>query len=353
MKIDSLRTAASTKSETALLASKIDQSKKKKKSTGKAPASGGLTCSLGHPGHDNLGCKTQRWNEFMEYDKAKRSKNTGQKATESAQYTKEASPNQDETFVSYYDEAFATTTHPVRDIFDTGASTHMFSDCTRLTSTLEIPPSRIGVASKDGAIWATVKGSVNIHGLHLKNVLHSPELTSNLISIGRLCDDGYVAIFRSQDGVILDESKRIVLRLTRDSRTDRLWHPVSPPPHCAMSVNAPRADTALLWHRRLGHLHPDGVIDFLKGWKGVSLSRKDFKHCDACSMGKLKALPAVNSFRQSPNVLDIIHTDLLGPISLSSASGKKYILTFINDHTRHSTIFLLKRQDETIEISLT
>lgn len=223
----------------------------------------------------------------------------------------------------------------------------MFLNRLRLTGIINILPLRIGIASKEEAIWATVKGSDDIHGLKLRNVLHSPELTGNLISIGNLWDNAYIAIFCSQDGVIINQSKQVVLRLTKDSKSDRLWHPVvSRDSHCAPSVTASKADVALRWHRRLSHLHPDGVIDFLQRWNGILLSRKDFGPCDACSMGKLKALPATNPFHRSPHVLDLIHTDLMGPITTCSSSGKKYILTFIDDHTRHCTVFLLKSKDE-------
>lgn len=76
LKIDSLRNSATVKSETTLMTSKSNQvKKKKKKSPGKQATPDTLTCSLGHPGHNDEGCKTQRWNEFMEYDKAKKNKN--------------------------------------------------------------------------------------------------------------------------------------------------------------------------------------------------------------------------------------------------------------------------------------
>lgn len=335
LKIDSLRSAASAKSETALMTSKNNQQKKPKKQGGKQSSDKNVTtCSLGHPGHDDNGCKTQRWNEFMEYDKAVREKKISPKPKESAQLTATTSTHQDEVNLSYYDEAFITSITHSRDIFDTGATSHMFSNHGRLSHPVDTPPSRIGVASKSGAIWSTVKGSVHLSGITLRNVLYSPELTGNLISIGRLCDDGYVAIFRAQDGVILDKSRNILLRLVRDPKSDRLWHPtVSHVTHDAYSATTSKADVALIWHRRLGHLHPDGVIEFVRRWKGVTLSRRDFGSCDACAMGKMKSVPAVNPFHRAPNVLDVIHTDLLGPITPSSVSGKKYILTFIDNHT--------------------
>lgn len=283
----------------------------------------------------------------MEYDKAK--KKSQSKQAETAQLTATSSNIKDEVDVSYYDEAFSASVNPNRDIFDTGATSHMFSDRSRLTNAVRIPPSRIGVASKNGSIWASVKGLVKISGITLRDVLHSPELTGNLISVGRLCDDGHTAIFRAQEGYILDKSKRVLLRLIRDPSSDQLWHPaVSPKTHEAYSVTTSKTDIALLWHRRLGHLHPDGVIDFLKRRKGMVLARRDFLPCDACAMGKLKFTPAINSLHRATTPLGMIHTDLLGPISPSTVSGMKYILTFIGDHTRFCTVYLLKSKDETL-----
>lgn len=205
----------------------------------------------------------------MDFEK----KNKGKASTgkESAQLTASI---QEQADLSYYDEAFSVSSSRVPDIFDTGATTHMFADQSRMKDLVAIPPSRIGVASKTGSIWATLKGSVNYHGLILKNVLHSPELTANLISIGRSCDSGIVAVFRSQDGVLIDSSKRVVLRLTRDSSSDRLWHPkVSQCHSSALTTSANKSDLPALWHQRLGHLHPEGVINFLKDKDGVKLQR--------------------------------------------------------------------------------
>lgn len=318
LKIDSMRSSNSTKSDIAMHVSKsATKPKKKKDGNSNQGSSNSQTCSLGHQGHNDEGCRTQRWNDFMEYEKKLKGK--AAPAKESAQLT---ASSQEQADLSYYDEAFSASTHNVPDIFDTGATTHMFADRSRMNGVASISPSRIGVASKGGSIWATLKGSVNLHGLILRNVLHSPELTANLISIGRLCDAGYVALFRSQDGVLFDSSKRIVLRLTRDPNSDRLWHPkVSFNHSSAMTTTLSKSDTASLWHQRLGHLHPDGVIEFLKNRDGVSLQRKDFMQCDACSLGKLSVTPATHSFHRAPNVLDLIHSDLIGPIHPPTISG--------------------------------
>ncbi|KAG5874041.1 hypothetical protein JTB14_021769 [Gonioctena quinquepunctata] len=55
------------------------------------------------------------------------------------------------------------------------------------------------------------------------------------------------------------------------------------------------------------------------------------------------------SFTKTTNVLDIIHTDLCGPMRTITPGGKKYILTFIDDFSRYSTIYLLSRRSEVFD----
>lgn len=48
-------------------------------------------------------------------------------------------------------------------------------------------------------------------------------------------------------------------------------------------------------------------------------------------------------------MLNVIHSDLMGPISPPTKSGARYIMTFVDDHTRHNTCYLLKSKDEAYE----
>lgn len=117
--------------------------------------------------------------------------------------------------------------------------------------------------------------------------------------------------------------------------------------HSALVTRTDSISNATAWHRRLGHLHPDGVISFLQHTKRPPISRQEFIGCDDCAQGKSTQSPATSPFWRSPNALDLVHSDLLGPISPPTSSGKKYILSFIDDHTRFNHIYLLSSKDET------
>lgn len=69
--------------------------------------------------------------------------------------------------------------------------------------------------------------------------------------------------------------------------------------------------------------------------------------CDACTLGKLRQSSSTSSFHRETRVLDLVHSDLIGPINPHSSSGFKYILTFVDDFTRYNHIYLLKSKDET------
>lgn len=256
----------------------------------------------------------------------------------------------DQVHPSYYDTAFSASTLPIHEtLFDTGSTAHMFKDKSLLDCPIEISPTKISVASEDGEIWATHRGSVDIGLVRLSNVLYSKKLTSNLISVGRLCDSGFKAVFTKNDGCIKDSSGRVLIRMSRNPRHSRLGHPVIPDHEQAAFTSDRNSTLARLWHLRLGHSHPDAVIEVLKSQFGNHLSRKDFIACDECSQGKSSQTPATNPLYRSPSVLDVVHSDIIGPIHPPTVNGNKYILTFIDDHTRFNAIYLFRNKSEAFE----
>ena len=69
-------------------------------------------------------------------------------------------------------------------------------------------------------------------------------------------------------------------------------------------------------------------------------------HCDSCE----KAKHHLTSFRSNPykpsKPFTIIHSDLWGPSSTSNRTHSKWFITFIDDHTRVSWVYLLKSKTE-------
>ncbi|KAE8963744.1 hypothetical protein PR002_g29190 [Phytophthora rubi] len=45
-------------------------------------------------------------------------------------------------------------------------------------------------------------------------------------------------------------------------------------------------------------------------------------------------------------VLELVHTDVMGPMKSTSKGGAKYILTFVDDFSRYVVAYFLKKKSE-------
>jgi hypothetical protein len=104
---------------------------------------------------------------------------------------------------------------------------------------------------------------------------------------------------------------------------------------CRDVVNAAQDDfTPDLWHRRLAHMSEKGLqilakkslIPFAKGMP--------LNSCDYCLFGKQHRVSFHKSSTRKSNVLDLVYSDVCGPIEVESLGGYRYFVTFIDDASR-------------------
>jgi len=65
--------------------------------------------------------------------------------------------------------------------------------------------------------------------------------------------------------------------------------------------------------------------------------------CKGCALGKYTRAPFPKSDDRSKGILDLIHTDICGPMPSPSIGGKyRYYISFIDDLSRKAWIYFLK-----------
>ena len=76
--------------------------------------------------------------------------------------------------------------------------------------------------------------------------------------------------------------------------------------------------------------------------QGMTVDVADVKDpiCEPCLAGKLSAAPFPSSTSRASQPLELIHSDLHGPLKTSTYDGYRYWMTFIDDCTK----FLLKEE---------
>ena len=95
------------------------------------------------------------------------------------------------------------------------------------------------------------------------------------------------------------------------------------------------------WHCRLGHIgikrmkkfHTDEILESLDA-------------CEPCLMGKMTKTPLSRTMERATDLLEIIHTDVCGPMSVK-AHGKYQ--NFTDDLSRYGSIYLMNHKSETFE----
>ena len=68
-------------------------------------------------------------------------------------------------------------------------------------------------------------------------------------------------------------------------------------------------------------------------------------------MGKSIKKPLPQSGYKSKEPLDLVHSDVCGPMSVHSFSGYSYCVTFIDDYSRKTWIYFLMAKSEVLEVS--
>ena len=67
-------------------------------------------------------------------------------------------------------------------------------------------------------------------------------------------------------------------------------------------------------------------------------------------MGKQHRQPfPKKSQSRSSQPLELIHSDVCGPMSVNSVGGSRYFVTFIDDYSRFTTVYFMKHESEALE----
>ena len=111
-------------------------------------------------------------------------------------------------------------------------------------------------------------------------------------------------------------------------------------------------DKNWLWHLIFRHLNY-GVLNLLhrKGMvRGLPFIEKPNSLCEGYILGKQhrESFPSGKSIRAKAP-LEIVHSDLCGPMQTPSLASSHYMLTFIDDFTRKTWVYFLKNKSEVFE----
>jgi hypothetical protein len=103
------------------------------------------------------------------------------------------------------------------------------------------------------------------------------------------------------------------------------------------------------WHSRLGHASRKVVKRILRN-NNLLTSQESVSHyvCDACQQAKSYQLPYSSSTSMSKVPIELVYSDVWGP-TLESVGRKQYYVSFIDDFSKFTWIYLLKFKSEVFQ----
>ena len=84
---------------------------------------------------------------------------------------------------------------------------------------------------------------------------------------------------------------------------------------------------------------------------GLALDLKDelTVDCEGCAIGKQTRLPfPKKSNHRSSKLVELIHTDVCGPMNGESIGGSHYFVSSIDDYSRYATVHMIKNKSEVL-----
>ncbi|GJU44260.1 ribonuclease H-like domain-containing protein [Tanacetum coccineum] len=227
---------------------------------------------------------------------------------------------------------------------DTGASSHLNFNASNLSTIFDkrlFPSVHVG-DGKSIPVTNTGHSIIPSHHrpLHLHNVLVTPNIIKNLISVRQFTRDNNCTIEFDAFGFSVKDylTRHILLRC--DSSGD--LYPVTKPSTSPIAFLSTSAST---WHQRLGH-PGDQVLRSLVSSRFISCNKEKSSHiCHACQLGKHVKLPFHSSDSIVEHRFDIIHSDLWTSPIISS-SGFKYYVLFLDHFSHYLWIYPLRSKSD-------
>ena len=111
----------------------------------------------------------------------------------------------------------------------------------------------------------------------------------------------------------------------------------------------PSVNSTYLWHLRLGHVNVDRINRLVKDGPLIFLKIESYPVYQSCLQGKMTKKPFPKKAARATELLELIHSDVCGPMSIPVRGGFEYFITFIDDCSRFGYIYLMHHKSESFE----
>lgn len=112
--------------------------------------------------------------------------------------------------------------------------------------------------------------------------------------------------------------------------------------------------TLKLWHERLGHICHSTIQRMVRekaveGLNFLTSSDTPLPLCTGCMKGKMSRLPFPVGRNRATEIGQLIHSDVCGPMQVTSPGGARYYVIFKDDFSGWTVINFIQQKSEVEE----
>ena len=167
----------------------------------------------------------------------------------------------------------------------------------------------------------------------LRDVMYVPRMKKNLVSVSMIEDQGLGVSFIDGHVHMFPKTAGPSASVTIGVRCGKLYRLMFQPQ--LSLAHSSNSELCELWHRRMARLHHPtlGLLrHMVTSLPEFNTEQSDV--CRGCALGKYTKTASPSSDSRSAGILDLIHSNLCGPMSSVSLRGYEYYATFIDDHSK-------------------
>ncbi|KAL0457633.1 UNVERIFIED_CONTAM: hypothetical protein Slati_0390500 [Sesamum latifolium] len=101
-------------------------------------------------------------------------------------------------------------------------------------------------------------------------------------------------------------------------------------------------------HWALEHIGQERMTRLAREGLLRSLAKVNLPTCEPCMAGKACRKP-FGKAKRATHPLELVHSDICGPMNVRARHGAFYFLTFIDDYSRYGLVYLLSHQSEALD----
>ena len=319
-------------------------------------SNGHITCySCGQPGHKSSECRIKEQRKKINHRWCRHCKSKTHNTDVCRKKDTAKTVSDDKRGASFAFKVTVDSLNVTREnslLVDTGATAHILNDKSKfLHFDDDFKPENHYIELADGSracgvVSARGRAQVTLHDVggvpyevFLEDALYIPSYKQNIFSVQSAVYRGN-SIHLTPDSAELSTPGDTKFAMKKYGKLYYLNY--------ADSSNG--AHSAETWHKILGHCNMHDVFKLENVVEGMKITTKPKgkPECDTCVKGKMSQFRNREPDSRATAPLELVHTDLAGPVTPGSRDGHNYAMVFVDDFSGAFGVYFLKNKSDAI-----